>query len=389
MTTYNQIFVSFCEADKDAVTDIVHSLEKYSFKFHFDPDKRYVGEDFKERLRYQISQSNLFIIFFSRNRNPKGILNYELEYIEEASRKLRTSPRIIPVLLDGCPVDPAHVDMWVINQELTYLKYTAGRKKEAEQEILKSLGIWVNQFKRLPQHLSDLAERKLQQDPDSKQTLSHWVLKNFPPKLPEHRSFFIGCGTTLSNIWDHSLRSLVMNGKYTGELHTNNGFILHTEQCIQKDGHSPVLLKLTGDIHLTEYSAHHYSEPEKHFPSVDFSLISVSGIKLDQSTFNLRLCWEELSDTIKQVFYKTNKEIMIVAAGRKIVESEGSGNIELLSLLNRTSAEKHRKLTFVIDTDVNPAKQEAFNDKVTLLSKMFGEPQTSTDHPVLYWQTMI
>lgn len=389
MTTYHQIFVSFCEADKAKVTKIVRSLEKCSFKFHFDPDNRFPGEDFKERLKYEINRSSLYLIFFSRNRNPKGILNFEIDCIEEAHKKLSTEPRIIPVYLDDCPIAPPYVNRWIINQELTYVVYKKGQFRQAKEELLKALGKWVNQLQTLPPEISTAAIIKAEQDLQSKQTLSNWIVGNFPVKLPQHQSFFIGCGTTIMDIWDLSLRSLVMNGKYTGELHTNNEFILHREREIEKKNNPPVLLKQTGDIHLKDYAAHHFTDPEKHFPAIDFSLISVSGIKLDHSTFNLRLCWEELSDTIKQVFYKTNKEIVIVAAGRKIVESEGSGNIELLPLLNRTAAEKNRKLTFVIDKVITPAKEQDFNDKVALLSKIFGKAQKSRAHPVLYWQTMI
>jgi len=371
--------------------NLVRELEYFGYRFYFNPDQRFAGNDFKQTLEFEINRSLLYMIFISRDRNIQGIMNFEIDCIRRAYKKLRNEPRIILILLDDLSEMEMcnYIEPWLLNEGLAYVKYLKGRSKEVKAELLRALDIWSRQFKLVPPGIASRAEGNMEADRQSKEVLGYWVLKNLPSTLCAYTTMFIGCGTTVYELWLRFIRNFIIKSDRSEVLHTNNEFILYNESEIKKEGKASVSLKKAGDNYLKEYATHCFTKPAKEFPQVEFSLISVSGFKVENGTLNLRICWQEMSASMNQVLHKTSKEILIVAAGRKIIESDGAGDIELMPLLMRDPSLRKRKLTLVVDTKVNPAKREVFEEKVTLLSKFLGPPQKCNHYSIIYWQTTI
>jgi hypothetical protein len=283
---------------------------------------------------------------------------------------------------------PLYVDIWLLNETFTIIHYVPGRTKQTKELLLTTLTRWSLQFKTVPSSIGPSAISKQDQEVHSKRVLAAWVKDHFSTALLQQGSVFIGCGTTTHEAWYSSLRSLFLNNDSGTRLYTNNGFILHNEKEQKKGGYPYVPLTRVGTRYIREYAAWQCPKPASEFPKIGLAIISVAGCKFEKDTLELRVFWEELQNTIKQVFIKTSRQIVIIAAGRKLVESEGSKFIDLLPLVRKRSSQG-RRLTFAVDTNVKEDIRTAFNEKVALLSKIFGTPVKSKRYPVIYWNIYI
>lgn len=388
MTT-EQIFISYQEAQKRRVSNIVKFLISYHFTIYFDPEKRLLGEKFLENLQYEINRSQLFIIFISKQRATKGIINAELDWIQKAKIKVYTKPRIILIFLDK--MTPAEieqsVDKWLINMEITTIEYVKGNTKQAKAALLKTLNAWSTQFKVLPASIAPTTLEKYHRDGSSKRVLAEWVQASFSTSL-RRGSMFIGPGTTLLEAWTYCLRDLYIAHDLPIQLFTNNGLITHNESVQRKAMRPTVPLKLVGTSYLKEYAAYQFVRPGKEFPHVDTSLFSVSGYRIEDNSLYLRVCWDELKGTFKEIFSKTKKEIVIIVASRKIIDSEGSSFINLVPLLKSTSKTK-RWLTIAIDTHISQDNKAEFQEKIDQLSRILGKYKKDKHYPVIYWRVRV
>jgi TIR domain len=386
--TLEQIYAAYPLADQKRVANIIRFLKMFGYQLYFDADKRFAGNDFMDTIRFEINNSHLFLIFISRNRTPKSVLNTEVEWIREAHRKLRNDPNIILVLLDDLAdwEMPEYVETWLLNEGLTHVRYTPGRTAKAKKELLKALTLWAGKYKKLPPFLGSLARIKNSQQLQSKQILARWTARNFSTTLQQCGSVYIGPGSTVYDTYLCTLRNLFMNNSQSTNLFTNNEFLIFNENENRAAGKPSVPLIKVGDRYIQEYAAHLCSFPWRGFPEVTFSLISVSGFKLDSNVAHLRVCWEDLAETTKEVFVKTKEQILILASGSKIVESEGTGFIDLLPILVEKPYAQKRKLTMVIDTNIDPCNKDQFHKNAALLSKVMGNYQKNTRDQVFVWE---
>jgi hypothetical protein len=155
---------------------------------------------------------------------------------------------------------------------------------------------------------------------------------------------------------------------------------------MSKSGEPWVYTNQVGDVYDQHYAAFRFMKPNKDLPAFDHAIVSVAGFNISATDIELNVCWESLVPTLKAVFVKTKKKITVIAAGRKLLEPEGSRFLSLCELRLLTPGAA-RELTIAIDDAIDGQQNDRFQTKITQLSDHLG-PSRKKDG-IIYWRTMI
>lgn len=363
-----QIFLSYCREDQPTVLEIYNELKKLNYNIWFDLENSIIGEKFERTIELEIKKSKLFIICWPLKQKDCSIFNSEVFWIDKALPKLSSNTKVINVFL----YKKKNSD---INSHLTeygWVDYDNTKTKKHIISILKSLSRWAVDYAVHPPNLSVAAIDKLKQEPASKRALALWLSNAILPIGHNNKSIFVGCGTTIADAWFIALRNYFLLNPDKHNVFTVNSFIEFTEETNKKQNKRFVPLKIIGDHHCELFGAYYYSEPQKNMEYFDLSIISVAGFRVLEDKIDLFVCWDELKTTLCEALLKTRKEIIIIAAGRKILENECAYFGELLQLMSHEGGMPGRKLTIAVDTDIKEDRRKQFDEKIALMAKLLG-----------------
>ena len=98
-----KIFLSYASQDRDIASAINHALQHQGHDVFFDREDLPPGEEFHERIRRAIEQSDLFVFLASEHALDPA--SYTLSELEIAQRVIeRPHGRLLPVVLEPVPV---------------------------------------------------------------------------------------------------------------------------------------------------------------------------------------------------------------------------------------------------------------------------------------------
>lgn len=381
-----QIFLAYSrDQNDDRVFEINQKLLSEGYNTWLDVVNGFAGFEFEDLIPKQIAESHLYLIFFSRFRKDKGFFNLELEEIRKYHKRIQQSdnkPRIVVVLLD--PVED-EIDYWLNGfDRISYYQ----DEERGYNSLSSALHKWALNFKVKPPYISTLAKDKHKQEPESKKLLADWVYKNIMPILSiEANSILLGCGSTIYDMWFYRIKDYLFKTNNSKKINilTINDFILFHERELQDSGNNYyVEVGQIGNIHEEFYAAFKYANPEEELPCFDAAIISVAGLTVNSNMIGLNVCWESLVPMLRDIFNKTQKELIIIAAGRKIIEPEGSCFINLLDIKDKDNKFPY-KIKFIIDDKIDFYKKNLFDEKIRQIDSHLGHHVSNPN--IIEWST--
>jgi len=171
------------------------------------------------------------------------------------------------------------------------------------------------------------------------------------------------------------------------KLATINDYILNHERELQKVNKRHIQIQQVGWIHEQDYCAYRFENPAEEFPTFESAIVSIAGCQINENKLEINVCWISLIETLRAIFNTITKEIIVLAAGRKLIESESFPFLDLLALQNVHSKATKRKLTIVVHDNVSHAKRSKFTSVIRTIDLHLGTSVQSGD--IIYWQTTI
>lgn len=205
---------------------------------------------------------------------------------------------------------------------------------------------------------------------------SRWLMKleytDIIQNILPSESIFIGPGVTMYYTFLFCLKQQLELCEKISIL-TTNAFI----KDYLKNSNSNLFnqLAILGDKLLTPYYSYYFSRKKIKLPEIDLAIIGLAGLSLNDESFDLRTCWNEQVETLKNVILNTRKQVVILADAKKLTISAGIPFLTWDEIAQNCIQYPNKKFTILVDAERPKELNSMFDEKCTNLRNFMGQPE--------------
>ena len=176
---------------------------------------------------------------------------------------------------------------------------------------------------------------------------------------------FFGPGTTIFYLFNH-LRQKYRETVEQFRISTTNDLII---RLLERNS-DPILKQIQriGDKHLKEYYCYYCANGRPDIERVKIALLGIAGMGIERDKFDLRTCWQEQVDTLRNVIFRTSDNVVFLFSRDKLSSSAGNVLLSGQEMLNDCDTNLSKSYTFLADDG-----GDSCTDKILILNKIMGQ----------------